>query len=566
MIIQKVRFRNVLGFGNYWSEIQLDKNDLTIITGENGAGKSSMLLDTITFALYGRLFRDINKNQYINSITKKELVVELFFSIGRDEYQIVRGIKPDIFDIFLNDVLIPQNSDKRGYQDYLETNIIKCGFKTFSQIVILGSTDYVPFLKLKTPERRIVVENVLDLELISVMNALLKKDAAVLAETIRNEETRKTIITEKIKIMTDNTLNAQKRIDEQIDYFNKSVIKKTNEIISFKQELDIICIDDIDYSDMIKKIIDYNNKHDKIASSCLKNIRELEKEIKFYEHTETCQVCGQEIDLEFKENRLNILREKLQSNQLGFEKSNKKLIEGRIKLEEFQTFENERKISFNKKTKIETAMNLTLASIENDSKKIEELKNMKIVTDEQSLIDVNTDLGELNRNLNVLYGERNIQQIILKILKDDGGKAEAVKGYIKDINDLINKFLIDMDFFVQFYLDENFNEVIKSRYRDEFSYNSFSDGQKLRINLAILFAWRELAKRRNSVSINLLVFDEVLSGSLDAKGVADLIDILKKFHQNENIFLITHGDGGMSRVDETLKVSMVQGFSRISEG
>ena len=161
---------------------------------------------------------------------------------------------------------------------------------------------------------------------------------------------------------------------------------------------------------------------------------------------------------------------------------------------------------------------------------------------------------------------RNIQQIILKILKDDGGKAEAVKGYIKDINDLINKFLIDMDFFVQFYLDENFNEVIKSRYRDEFSYNSFSDGQKLRINLAILFAWRELAKRRNSVSINLLVFDEVLSGSLDAKGVADLIDILKKFHQNENIFLITHGDGGMSRVDETLKVSMVQGFSRISEG
>ena len=566
MIIQKVRFKNILGFGNYWSEISLNSYDLTIVTGDNGAGKSSMLLDTITFALYGRLFRDINKNQYINSITKKELVVELFFFIGRDEYKIVRGIKPDILDIFLNDKLIPQNTDKRGYQDYLESNIIRCGFKTFSQIVILGSTDYVPFLKLKTPERRIVVENVLDLELISVMNALLKKDAAALAETIRGEETRKLIVTEKIKVMSDNALNAQKRIDEQIVYFKKLCIRNINELLRLKEELDYLVVDETDHSEMINKINKYIKKQELIFSECNRNIRNLEKEIKFYEHTDLCEVCGQFIDDDFKRRRLDKLKADLQTNNINFQKAQEKLLEGRKKASEFQALQDANRKAANEKGKLETALKLIDEAVEKDSAKIEELKNIKYVADEQMLIDANTDLTELNRNLNELYGERNIQQIMLKILKDDGGKADAVKTYINQINELINKFLIDMDFFVQFHLDENFNEVIKSRYRDEFSYNSFSDGQKLRINLAILFAWRELAKRRNSVSINLLVFDEVLSGSLDAKGVADLIDILKKFHQNENIFLITHSDAGMARVDETLKVSMISGFSRISEG
>ena len=566
MIISRVRFKNILGFGNYWSEISLNSYDLTIVTGDNGAGKSSMLLDTITFALYGRLFRDINKNQYINSITKKELVVELFFFIGRDEYKIVRGIKPDILDIFLNDKLIPQNTDKRGYQDYLESNIIRCGFKTFSQIVILGSTDYVPFLKLKTPERRIVVENVLDLELISVMNALLKKDAAALAETIRGEETRKLIVTEKIKVMSDNALNAQKRIDEQIVYFKKLCIRNINELLRLKEELDYLVVDETDHSEMINKINKYIKKQELIFSECNRNIRNLEKEIKFYEHTDLCEVCGQFIDDDFKRRRLDKLKADLQTNNINFQKAQEKLLEGRKKASEFQALQDANRKAANEKGKLETALKLIDEAVEKDSAKIEELKNIKYVADEQMLIDANTDLTELNRNLNELYGERNIQQIMLKILKDDGGKADAVKTYINQINELINKFLIDMDFFVQFHLDENFNEVIKSRYRDEFSYNSFSDGQKLRINLAILFAWRELAKRRNSVSINLLVFDEVLSGSLDAKGVADLIDILKKFHQNENIFLITHSDAGMARVDETLKVSMISGFSRISEG
>ena len=565
MIIQKIRFKNILGFGNFWSEIQLDANDLTIVTGDNGAGKSSMLLDTICYGLFGRLFREINKKQYINSITKKELVVEIFFSIGRDEYKVVRGIKPDVFEIYLNGALIPQNTDKRGYQDYLESNIIRCGFKTFTQIVILGSTAYKPFLNLDAAERRSVVDNILDLEIVSIMNTMLKKDFAALTETIRGEETRKTLVTEKIKIINDAILRSQASIDDDVKRFEDEIEVLRQDIDGWKSEYLPL---NPDIEAIIFEMNKYNDKGKEHYSNlvrCDTDLKRLNTERAFYHHTKVCPTCRQDLDADFVLKLMTEKNTEIQKYEDAQKKIQRRKIDCEEKVNQLAMLIDKEKLAKRKNSSLDNNITSNEKTIDRTVKMIEDRKKSAPVINEQDLIDYNTDLMELNRNLNNLYNEKNIQQAMLKVLKDDGGKADVVRQYISDLNTLINKFLIDMDFFVQFYLDENFNETIKSRYRDEFSYNSFSDGQKLRINLAILFAWRELAKRRNSVSINLLVFDEVLSGSLDSKGVSDFIDILKKLHVNTNIYLITHSEAGMSRVDETIRVSMVQGFSRIDQ-
>lgn len=562
-----VKFKNILSTGNSWTEIKLDESKTTLIVGENGAGKST-ILDAICFALYGKPFRKINKPQLINSINQKELEVILDFSIGKKKYSVRRGIKPNVFEIWCDGDLLNQDAKARDYQQYLEETVLKMNYKSFGQVVVLGSSTFVPFMQLPAAHRREVIEDLLDIQIFTTMNTLLKSKVSQNKEEI--SETSHQIELHKTKIDSAKSHNASIRSMKEGEVKRlKDKLKDQIAIVEQEQEFADAVLARID--SLRESIIDkpvLRKKHTEV----MELTRELSakqsrlvKEIQFYENHDNCPTCKQGIGHEFKESTVSDDRSKIQQ----IEDAREKLADKGLKLEK-------RLIEIDEVEATISDLSMTMSGHRANSKMaMNACKSIRdeLVDAEKEVKEIGTEeIDKLEASLNgyhtrqeALYADREAISTVGQMLKDGGIKTRIIKQYVPVMNKLINKYLAAMDFFVQFELDESFNESIKSRFRDEFSYASFSEGEKLRIDLALLFTWRAVSKLRNSVSTNLLIMDEIMDSSLDTNGTDEFLKIITELTIDSNIFIISHkGDQVHDKFDRVIQFEKVKNFSRIA--
>ena len=564
-----LRWRNFLSTGNSYTEIELNKNNTTLVVGENGAGKSTML-DALCFALYNKPFRKINKPQLMNSINKKDLVVELEFDIGTNKYKIIRGLKPNIFEVYQNNNMISQDADNRDYQDVLERQILKLNHKSFCQVVVLGSASFVPFMQLPAASRREVIEDLLDIQIFSTMNSLLKEKINSNSTKVMDVEYQYDMTSEKISMQHQYIEAMQKNNDEHVEkikldlkQYMDSIENAKLAIASLDQQIGILN-EQINDQDQVNK---KQKKLQVLETQLNDKLTKLQKEIEFFNLHDTCPTCKQGIDNEFKCETVSTKESQIEETSEGIEQLRQEIqnIQDRI-----QTIANisSQITSFNieKITHTNTISGL-LSQCKKAAKDIEELQKK---TEEYSLNDdtikeLESKIGLLAEQKGDLLNDKEAYGVASIILKDNGIKARIIKQYVPVINKLINKYLAAMDFFVNFELDENFNETIKSRFRDEFSYASFSEGEKMRINLAILFTWRAVAKLRNSASTNLLIMDEVLDGSLDSNGTDEFLKIINTLTQDTNTFIISHKvDQLVDKFANVIRFVKVKNFSGVA--
>ena len=547
---QTLSWRNFLSTGNYKTTLDLTRHDNTLVSGENGAGKSTML-DALTFALFGKSFRGINIPQLPNSINEKECEVEINFTIGKDEYRVFRSLNPKIFEIYKNNTLIPQDSKSKDYQRILEEQILKMTYKSFCQVVILGSSNYIPFMQLTAADRRSVVENLLDIDVFSVMNTLVRAKLQMSKEYIKDIEYKLEIVKSKveekeklIKTLLQNSSDSMESYKTEIEISQKQIkeLQKENEI---SQEKINKLNDTLKDKDVVPKNL---IKMEGLEQQLNNKIKTLDKNVKFYEDNDTCPSCKQDIQQHHKE----CVFEEKKKEKLGIEEGIAELIE--------KIQDAEKRLS---------EINNTLEHMDIFEKKINKRQNEinssqqyigKMQKSIESVLTEGTEVSETKNELNQLIGEgkehtkrrkelvedRHYYGIASSLLKDSGIKSKIIKHYLPIMNKLINKYLAEMDFFCQFNLDENFNETIKSRHRDEFTYHSFSEGERLRIDLSLLLAWREISRLKNSVNCNLLILDEVFDSSLDAVGTEEFLKLLTTFGSRANIFVISHKSDSMT--------------------
>lgn len=564
---KKIRYKNLLSSGNSFTEIYLDKSKTTLISGSNGSGKST-LLDAITFALYGKAFRKINKPQLINTINQKDLVVEIEFNIGVQKYLIRRGLRPNIFEILLNGNLLNQDAAARDYQVYLEQNILKLNYKSFTQIVILGSATYVPFMELPAQGRREIIEDLLDIQLFSTMNTLLKDKVATNKESIVENSYQKDLVETRIDSAKDHNESIRKIREKEVDKIKEKMKEHLDTIEKEKGAIDIIDTEiaalNIECADKAT-LKSKNEKAKSLKQDLQSNLRNINKELSFYHDNDNCPTCKQGIAHDFKDNVVTEKSKKVSEIEAGVDGLTAKIGEYEASLNYISTIEEQIKVKALKgsdhRAHIKMSKNALIA-FKNELNAAEE--DVEAV-DTTKLEEYNTNLRDIQRRQTQLFTEKEVIAITGAMLKDGGIKAKIIKQYVPIMNKLINKYLSAFDLFVEFHLDENFNEIIKSRFRDTFSYASFSEGEKLRITLAIMLSWRAVAKLRNSVSTNLLILDETLDGALDGVGIEMLIETLHNLNSDDNIFVISHrghqfGDKFMSHI----KFDKVKNFSLIA--
>lgn len=566
---KKIRWKNFLSTGNAFTEVQLDRTKSTLIIGDNGAGKST-ILDALTFVLFGKPFRAVNKSQLVNSVNQNGTEVEVEFSIGSKQYLVKRGIKKNFFEIYQDGKMLNQDASVRDYQEYLEKTILKLNYKSFTQIVILGSSSFVPFMQLKASDRRTIIEDLLDIEIFSVMNQLLKQRVA------QNKEDMGTV---------DIALGLAKGEKENVEYLiEKLKQNKTSQIEANKRDIQKHEKAITDYRESIDKILDKNKElNDSIADEkgvrkevaklhdyqkgIEKGILKCEEDIEFYEKTETCDTCKQQISEDHRENMIEEFHGKMHELSGGLMQLGKKLKVQEDRIAEIEKISEE----YDRNLKEQMNMNSHISACEQYIKKvstqIKDISNMEddIEKQKSELEEVKKDILIYTEEKEELSQKKYLYEIAGSLLKDGGIKAKIIKQYLPIINKYINVHLGKMDFYVSFELDEGFNETIKSRHRDEFTYDSFSEGEKMRIDLALLFTWRAIAKLKNSVNTNLLILDEVFDSSLDTAGTDEFLKILYDLTGNVNTFVISHkGEVLYDKFDKTIKFEKHQNFSRIA--
>jgi len=568
IVFESVRYKNILSTGNTWTEVQLNRSKSTLIIGDNGAGKSTML-DALTFALYGKPFRNIKKNQLVNSVNGKGLEVEARFSIGGNKYLIVRGIKKNKFEIYKNGEMLNQDASIRDYQAYLEDTILKLNYKSFGQVVVLGSSTFVPFMQLKAGERREVIEDLLDIQIFTVMNTLLK-------DRLSENKTAITDIKYNIDLL-NNRITSSKTHNESIRQLREGEVDKLKE--KLREQIAIVETQQEAVDTLITEVSDLTGEiADKAETKAkLKELQELDrelvtkhkaltKEVEFYHDHDNCPTCKQGIDHQFKEETVSSHSAKTAE----IEEAREQLKEKGAKLEERIDEIDGVESTIGEKNIEMGEHRITSKIAMNSCKSIKEelvgAEKEATEVDTQEIADLEAELRTGHADQTSLFDEKETLGIVSSMLKDGGIKTRIIKQYVPVMNKLINKYLSAMDFFVQFELDENFNETIKSRFRDVFSYSSFSEGEKLRIDLALLFTWRAVAKLRNSVSTNLLIMDEIMDSSLDTSGTEEFLKIIQDLTADSNIFIISHkGDQLFDKFHSVIRFEKVKNFSRIAQ-
>ena len=564
---QKIRWRNFLSTGNQWTEIQLDEKSTTIVIGSNGAGKSTVL-DALTFSLFNKPFRKINKPQLLNTTNEKDCLVEIEFKVGSTDWMIRRGMKPNIFEIHRNGNVLDQMADAGTQQKWLEQNVLKMNYKSFTQIVILGSSTFVPFMQLPVNSRREVIEDLLDIKIFSAMNMIIKDKIRTVRDQVKTLELKKSSLKDKVQ-MQQNFIEelenqAQKNIADK-EYKIQTLLGEENDAmnlnIKLSEEMDDFQKLMQSYessSAMLKKL---GNLKGKISNK----VSTVAKEHKFFNENTVCPTCTQGIEEEFRLNKIKDAHSKKKELESGFQE-----LETAIQKEE----DRERQfLKLSKEvTKLTNEISQNNVKISGYQRQVRDLE-LEIQTITTQLENRNSEhekLTEFNKNLRDTYellGEKKqtiqYHDFAYTLLKDGGVKTKIIKKYLPLINQQVNKYLQMMDFYINFKLDEEFNETVQSPIHENFSYASFSEGEKMRIDLALLFTWREVARFKNSVNTNLLIMDEVFDSSLDGMGTEEFLKIVRFVIKGANIFVISHKESLHDKFDGLIRFEKVKGFSRM---
>ena len=567
IIFKKIRYRNFLSTGNQFTEINFQKHHTNLVIGTNGAGKSTML-DALTFVLFNKPFRKINKPQLVNATNERDCLVEIEFQINSRQYLVRRGIKPSVFDIVVNGVEMHREADDRAMQRVLEDNILKVNYKSFTQIVILGSSTFVPFMQLTTANRREVIEDLLDIRIFSLMNNLLKDKIRTQKDQVKSLDLKKDTLKDKMKMQQEFIDELENRGNANINTNKKKITKLDDEVGVYIKENETIT-DNVSslqeqmsgITDAASKLVKLNNLKGKLSQK----VSAITKEHKFFTENTVCPTCTQDIEESFRLNKIK-----------DAQNTAKELRNGYAELEQAIESEQERERQFNalsqEITKLTHGISQNNTRISLNQRQIRDLEH-EIQTIAENLANRNTEhekLDEFKSNLQqtIEYLADKKQEIVYhdfaySLLKDDGVKTKIIKKYLPFINQQVNRYLQMMDFYINFHLDEEFKETVKSPIHEDFSYSSFSEGEKMRIDLALLFTWREVARVKNSVNTNLLIMDEVFDSSLDGFGTDEFLKIIRYVIQDANIFVISHKSDMYDKFESVIKFDKIKGFSRM---
>ena len=563
---QKIRWKNFLSTGNQFTEIDFQQNNTNLIIGTNGAGKSTML-DALTFVLFNKPFRKINKPQLVNTTNERDCLVEIEFEINTRQYIVRRGIKPNVFDIVVNGTELHREADDRAMQRVLEDNILKVNYKSFTQIVILGSSTFVPFMQLTCANRREVIEDLLDIRIFSLMNNLLKDKLRTQKDQVKSMDLKKETLKDKMKMQQNFIDELENRGKQNIEGNNTKITKLMNEVdvylkdnIKLQKDLENATMQQEEVAGARQKLSKLNTLRGKLSA----RVSSVTKEHKFFMENTVCPTCTQDIEESFRLNKID-----------DVQNTAKELKEGFDELESTIKFEQQRERQFNDLSKEIT--NLTHGISQNNTRvsgnqrQIRDLE-YEIQTITENLANRNTEhekLDEFKSNLQqtIEYLADKKQEIVhhdfaYSLLKDDGVKTKIIRKYLPFINQQVNRYLQMMDFYINFHLDEEFKETVKSPIHEDFSYSSFSEGEKMRIDLALLFTWREVARVKNSVNTNLLIMDEVFDSSLDGFGTDEFLKIIRYVIKDANIFVISHKQDMRDKFESVIMFDKVKGFSR----
>ena len=569
IVFRYVRWKNLLSTGNYFTEIKLDNNQNTLVVGENGSGKSTML-DALCFGLFGKAFRNINKPSLLNSINGKDCVIEIEFDTNNKSYKVIRGIKPNVFEIYQNGELLNQDAAARDYQEILEKTILKLNYKSFTQIVILGSASFTPFMQLSSSDRRAIIEDLLDIQIFSTMNSILKEKLSGNKDSTATKKYDIDLSQQKYDLQEKYIKELKQNNDDKVNEYDEEVRSNQSVIQTLHDETANLITEVATHQASVEEKTSVENKLKtitKLESQIESTVSKYRKDISFFQHNDDCPTCRQTIAIGFKETEIANLSTKSAECEHGLKELDSKLQGLQKSLGEIN---NVQKIVQQLQINIATnnnAITETNKQIDRLNAKITELKSPKDTTDaeELALASLKQTLSDLKNRLRVLLDEKSYYDAASILLKDTGIKTKIIKQYLPVINKLVNKYLASMDFFVNFTLDENFKETIKSRHRDDFTYESFSEGEKQRIDMALMLTWRAVAKLKNSANTNLLILDEIFDSSLDTNGTDDLMKILHLL-EGVNLFVISHkGDILQDKFRNIIKFEKVKNFSRIAK-
>ncbi len=569
ILFKSVTYKNFLASGNNPIKIDLNNHGSTLIIGQNGAGKST-IIEALVFALFNKSFRKVNKNQLINTINEKDCVAEVEFSIGSVEWKVRRGIKPSVFEIYKNGTLLNQSSSAVDQQKWFEQSVLKLNYKSFTQIVVLGSSTFVPFMQLPAASRREIIEDLLDIRIFSTMNVILKDRVKTSTEELKSFETQISFLKEKADMQQSHIKSLEKTA-------KKSISQKEDKIIELQESVDNI---NEEITGLYQKIEKENNKLKKF-DGIENKIKKLEKEITthvnlisrtekeqdFFKIHDKCPKCTQVLSEELKESQVSECLNIIETSKTAVDKFKSQLDKTTSILQKQANINgNVADLNWSVKSKLNDIKSSTNL-IKEIKGEIETLKNdnVDIAGEKEKLSAIATQGVEVQKNIVELKKERRNYDLISTLLKDGGIKSMIIRKYLPVMNQLINKYLQALDFYVNFTLDEEFSESIKSRYRDDFTYASFSEGEKMRIDLALMFTWRSVAKLKNSANTNLLILDEVFDSSLDVAGTEDFLRIIRGIYEDTNIFVISHkGEILLDKFDRVLKFEKIKNFSRVS--
>ena len=567
ILFKTIKYKNLLSTGNQYTEIDFTKNKTNLIVGTNGAGKSTVL-DALCFSLFGKPFRKVNKPQLINSVNEKDCKVEVEFSIGKSDWKVVRGIKPAIFEIWKNDAILDQSSAALDQQKWLEQNVLKMNYKSFTQIVILGSSNFVPFMQLSAAHRREVIEDLLDIRIFSSMNTLIKEKIRQSKEEIKILDLKKESFLDKVKMQENFIEELENRGKENIQKKLYSISTLDKEVELFMRESAVL---EEGIFEKQKEVEEYVGAGDKLRKfgtlkgKISQKVSTLTKEHKFFTENTVCPTCTQEIDDDFRINRINDAQNKAKELQSGYKELGEAIKEEEGRERQFNTITKEI-------LKLTNDISQNNIKISGYQRQIRDLES-EVQTITKQLENRNTEhekLESFKDNLKITYDSLaskkdivNYYDFSYSLLKDGGVKSKIIKKYLPLINQQVNRYLQMMDFYINFTLDQEFNETVQSPIHEDFSYSSFSEGEKQRIDLALLFTWREVARLKNSVNCNLMILDEIFDSSLDSTGTEEFLKIIRYVIKDANVFVISHKTGLEDKFESVLRFEKVKGFSHM---